>query len=293
MDSINAINVFVQVAETRSFAATGRLLGVSASAVGKRIGMLEDQLGARLFHRSTRNVTLTTEGTMLLDRARRILLEVQAAQEELSQANPIPKGLLRVSLPLVAEPFLSLLAQFKHAYPDVDLDLDFTDRQVDIIEEGFDAVIRSGDVPDSRLTARGLGAFRMLLVAAPAYLLRRGTPRHGGDLSQHACIQFRFPHTGRLQTWPLPGDAVSHDFLPPASIVCNNLEARILFALQALGIAYLPDFSINAHLAAGRLIHVLPDCAASAVPFNIMWAAGKHMTPKFRVFVDFLVQHSF
>lgn len=148
----SAINVFVQVAETRSFAAAGRLLGISASAVGKRVSALEEQLGVRLFHRSTRSVALTAEGGLFLERSRRILGEIEAAQAELSQVNLSPRGRLKVSLPLVAEPFLSVMAQFKQAYPDVDLDLEFTDRRVDVIDEGFDAVIRSGDAPDSRLT---------------------------------------------------------------------------------------------------------------------------------------------
>ena len=291
MDSISALNVFVRVAETRSFAATGRLLGVSASAIGKRIGILEDQLGARLFHRSTRNVVLTAEGALFLERARRILTEVDAAQTELSQVHPVPCGRLRISLPLVAEPFLSVLARFRHAYPDVDLDLEFTDRQVEMIEEGYDAVIRSGDVPDSRLTARRLGTFRMMLVATPDYLSRRGTPQQSCDLSQHDCIRFRFPHNGRMQPWPIVGDKVPTDFLLPASIVCNNLEARVTFTLQGLGIAYLPDFAIGNHLAEERLIQILPHCSENAVPFHIMWPSGKHMTRKFRVLVDFLKGH--
>lgn len=293
MDSIGALHVFVQVAESRSFAATGRAVGVSASAIGKRVGMLEDQLGARLFHRSTRNVALTAEGALFLARARRILAEVEAAQAELSQVNPLPRGRLRISLPLIAEPFLSVLAAFRHACPEVELDLEFTDRQVDIIEEGYDAVIRSGDAPDSRLTARVLGSFSMMLVAAPDYLSRHGTPRQASDLSQHACIQFRFPHNGRLQPWPFSGANLPQDFLLPASIICNNLQARIAFALQGLGIAYLPDFAIGAQLAAGRLVHVLPQCAENAVPFHVMWPSRKHMAPKLRAFVDFLKERLF
>ncbi len=288
MESISALNVFVQVAETRSLVAAGRILGVSASAIGKRIGALEEQLGARLFHRSTRSVTLTAEGALFLERSRRILAEVEAARAELSEAHLSPRGRLRVSLPLVTEPFLSVLAQFKLAYPEVDLDLDFTDRRVDLIEEGFDAVIRSGDVPDSRLTARRLGSYRMMLVGSPAYFSKRGTPATAADLSQHACIQFRYPNTGKLQVWPLCTDEIGTDFQLPTSVVCNNLEARIQFALQGIGIAYLPDFAIGPHLRAGSLLHVLPNCAESPAPFHLMWPTGKHLAPKLRVLIDFL-----
>lgn len=287
MDS-DAIHVFVQVAETRSFVASGRLLGVSASAVGKRISALEEQLGVRLFNRSTRSVALTAEGTLFLRRGRRILSEVEAARAELSQVSLSPRGRLRISLPLVAEPFLSVMAKFKRAYPDVDLDLEFTDRQVDVIEEGFDAVIRTGDAPDSRLTSRHLGTFSMMLVGAPDYLARYGTPRKAGDLSQHACIQFRFPNTGKLQVWPLVDSKLAKDFQLSPSIVCNNLDTRIYFALEGMGIAYLPDFSIKQHLDAGRLVHVLKSCKEPNQTFRIMWPSGKHFTPRLRAFIDCL-----
>lgn len=289
----SAINVFVQVAETRSFVAAGRLLGVSASAIGKRVSALEDQLGVRLFHRSTRSVALTAEGALFLERSRRILAEVEAAQAELSQIDRSPRGRLRISLPLVAEPFLSVIAQFKQAYPDVDLDLEFTDRRVDVIDEGFDAVIRTGDAPDSRLTARRLGSFSMMLVGSPDYLARRGTPEKASDLTQHACIQFRYQNTGKLQVWPLDLQEIAADIQLSTAVVCNNLEARIYFALQGLGIAYLPDFAIRQHLAAGRLMHVLPNCSEADTTFRIMWPSGKHFAPRLRVFIDFLCERLF
>lgn len=293
MDSISALHVFVQVAETRSLVAAGRLLGVSASAIGKRINTLEEQLGVRLFHRSTRSLTLTAEGAMFLQRSRRILAEIEAAQAELSQTTQAPRGRLRVSLPLVGDPFLPVLAQFKQGYPEVELDLDFTDRQVDVIEEGFDAVIRSGEAPDSRLTARRLGAYRMLIVGAPSYFAVHGQPQTGSELAQHSCIQFRYPNTGKMQAWPLHAENLPADFQLPASVVCNNLETRILFALQGLGIAYLPDFAIDQHLATGRLQHILPDCADNPAPFHIMWPSSKQLPPKLRVFIDFLANRLF
>ena len=164
MDSLNNFVVFVQVAETRSFVAAGRLLGVSASAVGKSMARLEDRLGVRLFHRSTRSVTLTAEGTLFLERSRRILAEIEAAELELRQATDAPRGRLRVSLPLVSSLVLPVLSDFMRMYPDIELDLDFTDRLVDVIEEGFDAVVRTGAPADSRLSARRLGTYRAMLV---------------------------------------------------------------------------------------------------------------------------------
>lgn len=192
MDSLNGFVVFVQVAETRSFVAAGRELGVSASAIGKSVARLEEKLGVRLFHRSTRSVTLTAEGTLFLERSRRILAEIDAAELELSQASAAPRGRLRVSLPLVSSLMLPVLGEFMRAYPQIELDLDFTDRMVDVIEEGFDAVVRTGEPADSRLSARRLGSFHMRLVASPDYLARCGVPQTPADLEQHSCLHYRF-----------------------------------------------------------------------------------------------------
>ena len=289
MDSLSALNVFVQVAETRSFVAAGRILGVSASAIGKRIGQLEDELGVRLFHRSTRSITLTAEGGLFLARCRRILGEVESARQELSDAGGAPRGRLRLSLPLIADPFLPALADFKQAYPAIELDLDFNDRRVDIVDEGYDAVFRSGESEDSRLTARRIGGYRMMIVGAPAYLEKHAPPLAPADVARHACIRFRYPNTGKMQTWPAEVEAA---LASPAAIVCNNLEARVAFALRGLGLAYLPDFAIAAHLAAGRLVQVLPAQVETGV-FRILWPASRHLPPKLRALIDFFGQRPF
>lgn len=292
MDSISALSVFVQVAKMRSFVAVGRALGVSASAIGKRIGALEDELGVRLFHRSTRSVTLTVEGKLFLGRCERILLEVDAAQVELQSIHQAPKGRLRMSLPLVTEPFLPVIADFKIAYPEVDLDFEFTDRQVDVIEEGYDAVVRTGDIRDSRLTAKRLGSYKMMLVATPAYLARHGTPRSVPELMRHPLIQFRFSHTGKIHVLPIPEALKVPDFEMASPIICNNMDARICFAMKGLGIAYLPDFALQSYLDRGELVQVF-DMVEETGTFHIMWPSGKHVQPKLRVFIDYLSQHLF
>ncbi|MDD2987767.1 MAG: LysR family transcriptional regulator [Zoogloea sp.] len=287
MDSLNGFVVFVQVAETRSFVATGRLLGVSASAVGKSVARLEEKLGVRLFHRSTRSVTLTAEGTLFLERSRRILAEIEAAELELSQAAAAPRGRLRVSLPLVSSLVLPVLGDFMREYPEIELDLDFTDRLVDVVEEGFDAVVRTGEPADSRLSARRLGTFRTLLVASPDYLVRRGTPHSTAELRQHSCLHYRFPSSGKLEAW-VPRQSQAEPDLPlPNSMICNNIETRVCFALQGLGIASLPDFAIREPLADGRLVPLLAEVGRTGV-FHVLWPASKHPSPKVRALVDFL-----
>ncbi|UKJ76035.1 LysR family transcriptional regulator [Azospirillum brasilense] len=293
MDSLNGFMVFVQVAETRSFVAAGRLLGVSASAVGKSVARLEEKLGVRLFHRSTRSVTLTAEGTLFLERSRRILAEIEAAELELSQLTAAPRGRLRVSLPLVSSLMLPVLGEFMRAYPAIELDLDFTDRMVDVIEEGFDAVVRTGEPADSRLSARRLGSFQMHLVASPDYLARRGVPQTPADLLQQTCLHYRFPNSGKLEVWALRQPPGEPELQLPTSMICNNIETRVCFALQGLGIAFLPDFAIREPLADGRLVPILTDYVERTGLFHVLWPASKHPSPKVRALVDFLCARVF
>ena len=288
MDSLNGFVVFVQVAETRSFVAAGRLLGVSASAVGKSVARLEEKLGVRLFHRSTRSVTLTAEGALFLERSRRILAEIEAAQQELSQASAAPRGRLRVSLPMVSSLVLPVLGEFMRAFPEIELDLDFTDRRVDVIEEGFDAVVRIGNPVDSRLSARRLGSFAMQVVASPHYLALRGTPQVPADLLQHTCMHYRWPNSGKLETWALRQAPGEPELQLPTSMICNNIETRVCFALQGLGVTYLPEFAIREPLADGSLQLILEDYVEHRGVFYVLWPASKHPSPKVRALVDFL-----
>ncbi|SOE94933.1 transcriptional regulator, LysR family [Burkholderia sp. D7] len=290
MEGLNGFVVFIQVAETRSFVAAGRLLGVSASAVGKRVARLEERLGVRLFHRSTRSITLTSEGTLFLERSRRILAEIEAAELELSQSAEVPRGRLRVSLPLVSSLVLPVLADFMLLYPEIELDLDFSDRMVDVIEEGFDAVVRTGALSDSRLSARLLGSFRLLLAGSPDYFAQRGVPLKPADLADHVCLHYRFPTTGKLQIWPLRRAPSEREVAVPISMICNNIETRLCFALRGLGIACLPDFSIRAALAEGTLRTVLDEHVDQVRDLSVIWPTSRTLPPRLRVFIDFLAE---
>ncbi len=289
MDSLGSLTTFVHAAEQRSFVEAGRLLGVSAAAVGKSVARLEQELGVRLLNRSTRSVTLTEEGRMFLQRCRNILAEADAARVELSHRAGSVQGRLRLSLPLVSEPLLPLLSDFMRAHPQVLLDLDFTDRVVDVIEEGFDAVLRAGEPADSRLAARYLGRFQRRLVASPEYLRLHGTPRRPADLADHVCLQYRFHGSGRLEPWPLR-DAPA-DLRIPESMVCNNIETRVCFAIRGLGIAYVPDHSVHSALGDGRLVSLLDDYVDASGSFHLLWPSGRCVTPKLRAFIDFASAH--
>lgn len=288
MESLSGFNVFVQVAETRSFVAAGRALGISASAIGKSVARLEERLGVRLLHRSTRSMTLTAEGMMLLERSRRVLAEIEAAEQELSQSASQPRGRLRVSLPLVSGLVLPLLADFMRAYPEVELDLSFTDRMVDVVEEGYDAVVRTGEPLDSRLSSRQLGSFGTVIVGSPAYFAQHGVPQHPADLARHPCLHYRYPNSGKLEVWPLLLKEGELEPRLPTSMICDNAETRVWFALQGLGIACLPAFAARAELAAGTLRTVLDDYVDRTITFRLLWPSGRHLTPRLRVFIDFM-----
>lgn len=293
MDKLNGLTVFVQAAETRSFVAAGRSLGISPSAVGKSVARLEERLDIQLFHRSTRSIHLTPEGALFLERCRRILGEIENAERELSQAKTAPRGRLRVSLPLVESLLLSSLSSFMERYPEIELELDFTDRLVDIIDEGFDAVIRTGELCDSLLMSRKIGSFRMQIVAAPSYLASQSVPRDPADLLLHACLHYRFPTSGRLERWPIESGSALYNLRLPVTMACNNITALVHLAKRGHGLACLPDFAVRHGLAEGSLKTVLDDCTDGSNNFWILWPSNRYESPKLRAFIDHLAEHSF
>ncbi|WP_058048295.1 LysR family transcriptional regulator [Janthinobacterium sp. Ant5-2-1] len=293
MENLGSLDLFVRAGEARSFTAAGQQLGISASAVSKAIARLEERLGVRLFHRSTRTISLTSEGALFLERCRRILCEVELAEAELLQTQSAPHGKLRISLPSLGTVFMPKLAAFQRCYPAVALDIDCSDRLVDVIEEGYDAVIRTGEPSDSRLMARTLGVYRRVIVGAPGYFQRAGLPQHPEDLASHACLLYRYPTTGKMDAWPLSrnGQPLSMDL--PGSMVTNSLDPQICFAEQGLGIACVPDIAVRRQLDDGRLVTVLDEYNQDRTTFRILWPSSKHLSPKLRVFVDFIAQNLF
>ncbi|MGK5073396.1 LysR substrate-binding domain-containing protein [Janthinobacterium sp. ZB1P44] len=286
MDSLGGIAMFVQVADSGSFSATGRLLGLSSSAVGKSVARMEARLGARLFQRSTRHLALTDEGEKFLRRCKRILAEVAAAERELGEAGGAPSGRLRISLPRYSGLFEPAIAAFMQAYPAIELDLDFSDAMVNIVSDGFDAVVRTGELLDSGLMRRKLCTFRRLLVASPAYVTLHGRPADGAALLRHQRLHYRFPATGRLEQWPLMDEAAQ----PVPGMVCNSVEMRVFLAVQGQGIAYLPAFAVQHELAAGQLVTLLDEHTQARTAFWLLWPASRYLPPRLRVFIDFLVR---
>lgn len=294
MDRLGGLTAFVRTADLGSFVAAGRVLGLSASAVGKAVTGLERQLGVRLFQRSTRSLRLTDEGRLFHERCRRVLDDLDDAEASLAQAVATPRGRLRVSVPIVSyHLLLPVLPEFVERYPEVELDLDFNDRVVDLIDEEVDVAFRSGVLPDSRLMTRALRPYRLLLCAAPSYLAKSGSPDCPRDLDGHRAIRFRFPNSRKLQDWPvvLPEQTT----LPPMQTIltCNNMEALRGAVISGLGIGCMPDFLARGPLADGTLKTVLDAHLDAPGRFHLIWPSNRHLSPKVRVFVDFLSERLF
>jgi DNA-binding transcriptional LysR family regulator len=290
MDKLNGITVFVQVAESRSFVATGRALGVSASAVGKSIARMEQKLGARLFHRNTRSINLTAEGAMFLERCRRILNELEAAEQELFMTTESPKGRLRVSMPQVGNVMFVQLARFMERFPEIQLDLEFTDRLVDVIEEGFDAVIRTGVLNDSRLMARRLGDFAFHIIGAPEYFERFGVPSRVEHLAEHHCLHYKLAFSGKLERWPFRDAAATAEPKLPVTMVCNNIEMLIHAARMGQGLACVPEFAVRKDLREGRLRSIMAAQLERTLQMQVVWPSSRFLTPKLRAFIDFICE---
>jgi DNA-binding transcriptional LysR family regulator len=288
LESFGSISLFVLVAETRSFTEAGKRLGISSSGVGKSIGRLEEKLGVRLFQRNTRSIALTLEGSLFLERCRRILSELEAAEMELSNAREQPRGKLRISLPLVSGLVMPAIIQFMRTYPEIELDIDFSDRMVDVIEEGFDAVLRTGEPSDSRLISKRLGGFQLQIVASPDYLAQYGVPKRPAELATHSCLLHKFPSTGKVEPWPLRIETGEPDFELPQTMVCNTTEVIVDVARSGLGIACLPDFMTSKSIKNGELVQVLADYTVHTGVFRLLWPSSKHLSLRLRVFIDFM-----
>ncbi len=283
----------MRAAEARNFTDAGRQLGLSSSAIGKAVARLEQRLGVRLFHRSTRSITLTEEGKLYLESCRRIFSELESRELEFAQAKGAPKGKLRVSLPIIGMLMMPTLSRFMLAYPEVELDMEFTDHLVDVIEGGYDVVVRTGFGEDSRLMSRQLGSYRLEVVGAPKYFKRAGLPSTPEDLVRHACLHHKYPTTGKIQRWPFKKTPTDTDVALPMTGAATTIEALVALAERGVGVVCVPDFSVRRQVADGSLMIVLSDYIEHAGIFRAVWPSSRYLSPKIRVFVDFLAENLF
>lgn len=291
MDRFAAIQAFVRVAETGSFTAAAERLRSSKSAVSRHVAALEAELGARLFHRTTRSLTLTEAGRGYCERATRILADLDDANLSVSRLQAAPRGKLRVNAPM-SFGFLHLapaIPDFLFRYPDVEIDMIMNDRFVDLVDEGFDVAVRIGALEDSSLVARRLAPMRRVACASPGYLKSRGVPASPDDLKAHDClcyINVSLAHEWRFvapdgRPWPVE---------VKGRLAANNGDALRAAALRGLGIANLPTFLVGGDLQEGTLVTVLDTFVPQDMSMSAVYPHARHLSPKVRAFVDFLAE---
>lgn len=286
------MGVFVAAAEAGGFSAAGRKLGLSPSAVSKLVTRVEDRLGLPLFVRSTRMLQLTAEGALYLERARRILAEIDEAERMVATgAGAAPRGRLRVSASVAfgEHCLLPLVPAFLARHPQVELDLSLTDTVIDLVDERTDIAIRSGPLRDSSLKARKLLENRRVIVAAPAYEAAHGLPALPRDLARHNCLRFNFRRS--LDEWPFRDPASGEGFTLPVTGNAYGNNGVILrqLALQGLGLARLGAFHVADDIAAGRLVPVLEDFnAGESETIHAVYVGHDHLAARIRAFLDFL-----
>jgi DNA-binding transcriptional LysR family regulator len=283
---LNEILVFTRVVQSGSFTASAKALKMTKSSVSRKLTELEDRVGARLLQRTTRTLSLTDVGRAYYERCARVIAELEEAELAVSRMQATPRGLLRVTVPLAFGQLGTVVAELLKRYPDVRVEIVATDRQVNLIEEGFDVAVRAGPLADSSLHARPLGAARRVLAAAPSYLKRRGTPKAPAELDGHE--RLAFATAPALAAWTLRGDGKSVSVSAPARLVVNDFDLLQEAARSGLGIASLPEFMCRNDFERGRLRPVLARWCTEETPIHAVYPSTRHLSPKVMAFVDLL-----
>lgn len=291
LDRITSMQVFVKVVATGSFTAAGRAMGLSQTMVTKHITALETRMGATLFHRSTRKLSLTEVGRLFLEGSQKILADLDDVEQTVTAQRHEPRGRLRLNAPVsfAIRYVAPLLPEFSRRYPQVTVELGLNDRAVDLIEEGWDLTLRIRHMAPSSLRTRRLAAIRCIICAAPAYLARMGTPTHITELSKHHCLGYTLGEPGGPTRWNFgPTGALSVPVSGPLS--ANNGDALREAAIAGQGLIYLPVFVVSKELRSGQLCPVtLNEPLVEAPPLHAVYAPGQSTPLKVRAMIDYLV----
>jgi DNA-binding transcriptional LysR family regulator len=290
MDKLSSLKAFLAVVDHGGFAAGARALGQSRSVVNRQVIALEDSLGVQLLSRNTRKVALTQTGAAYAERARAALAQLEAADLSVIAQGETPRGLVKVNAPM-SFGMLHLgpaVADFLARFPEVEVQLQLDDRMVDPFEEGYDLTVRIAALKDSSLVARRIAPARRVLVASPDYLAARGRPSHPDALREHSCLHYGHLVSGAQ--WTLLGPEGPVAVAIAGRLSSNNGEALCEAALTGHGIALLPTFIAGPHIKAGRLETLLKDWALPEIAIHVLYPPNRHLTPKVRALIDFLVE---
>lgn len=289
MDRFQEMRVFAAVVDAGSFVRAGDSLGLSKAAVSRLVGELESRLGVRLLHRTTRRLSLTPEGELFHERCKDVLGRVEEAEAEITAHAGEAIGPLRVNVPVSfgLMHLAPLWPAFMALHPKVVLDVTLADRLVDLVDEGYDLAVRIARLPSSTLVSRSLTSTRMVLCASPEYLRRHGEPSHPSQLAQHAVMAYTLLSMGEQWEFSGPEGPVSVKVNP--RMRSNSGDTCCAAALLHQGIVLQPSFLVGAHLRSGTLVEVLPQYRSLDLGVYAVYPSRRHLTPKVRVLVDFLV----
>ena len=291
MIDLEACRVFARVVEQHSFSAAARSLGMSLPAVSKHVARLERELEARLLHRTTRRLSLTEAGAVFHGHCLRLLEDARAAQEGVLHLHDAPRGELRLSAPVsfASTELAPLLPGFLARFPEISLDIDASDRLVDLADEGFDLAIRLTEHPPEGLVARPLHGLRRVVCASPEYLRRAGAPAHPAELARHECLTY--PQFEGAARWDFERDGERVEVLVRGRLRSNNSELLLRSGRQGLGLLRVRDYTVREDLRRGSLREVLRDWApGTGAAIHLLYLPNRRLPPKARVFIDYLLQ---
>jgi LysR family transcriptional regulator, regulator for bpeEF and oprC len=290
MPGLQQFIAFAETAKHGGFAAAAREQGVTPSTLAKAVGRLEDELGVKLFHRTTRQVTLTPDGERLYQRCQRVLAEVEDLHAEASGTRAAPAGVLRIDAPVFyGKRFvLPLLTPMLDKHPALRLDLRLSDMWVDLVREGTDMAVRIGSLRDSTLVARRVDQQSLALIASADYLAARGTPRRLEDLSGHAAITFRVPSSGRDRPWQFQQRGAPVELIPPPKVRISETESLVDAIKLGLGLCQLPKMLVQDELDRGEVKEVLPSFRPEPMPIHLVYPSGRLVPARVRVALEVL-----
>ena len=290
MNKLQAMEVFVQVVDAGGFTRAAEAMQLPKATVSTLIQSLEVALDVKLLHRTTRQVSVTSDGAAYYERCLRILSDVREAEESISRSRASPSGRLRVdtSTAIANDVIVPSLPEFFRRYPDIRLDLGTSDRQIDLIEEGVDCAIRGGNLADSSLIARRIGMLNFVTAATPTYLDKHGRPSHPSELMQHRGINYFSSKTGKVFDWDFKRGDERVDIAMPACLAVNDGMLYLTAGLKHLGMMQLASYTADPFIADGTLERVLPEWTTDPLPVTVVYPQNRHLSAKVRVFVEWV-----
>ena len=290
MDKLLAMKVFIRVVDSGSFVKAADMLQLPPPNVSRVVQALELDLGVKLLNRTTRRVGLTEDGALYYASCVTVLGDIEEMESSLSSAKLSPKGKIKINMPtsLGKDIVIPALAGFYHIYPDIEIEMGLTDREIDIIEEGVDCVLRAGVLEDSGLIARPIGAIAIAAAAAPDYLRKHGVPLIPDDLHRHVGVNYVSASTGRVRPWIFMVDGEVRSIQMKGVISVNDVGSYVNCGVAGLGLIKGPRYLMAPHFDSGTLQEVLREYRSAARPISIMYPPNRHLTRKVRLFIDWL-----